>query len=433
MKYLYIALIIFTLCAILIPPLHYSYIYPTGNDDTAHHLETIEGNPDAQFPDSGYYAPLLLKLPNPPDTAFFWFNYISLIVIALTLYYVASKLFNPLSGLLAVWMCMFLAPAFYMMFYQGAIFNLTGMYILGLLSILATCLWLRTRRPYHAVLSLLLLIVTPLYHPSGYYILAGIAIYVVVRLILEGIKKNLSKGLGWYGIGLVLVCFVSALLTGMESFIQTYNEGAIRFYDWFAHLASVWVVVILLICGAMWYYLRPAIDKATLGVLGCIILVLVVCAFTDLVPQPYRAGLDLAIITAFTSAGILGVIIKARGSKLFNYAIIGVIVVAAVPMILHWFDNDSAMQPEDIRAVEYLNENQLTWNSSYMVQERIYMRYTDTAHLPLDQADVLVWRESPQSCRSDPECYWFDKVITPEPNGSPLVDFGLVKIYKVDN
>ena len=438
MKYLYLALIVFTLCAILIPPLHYGYVYPTGNDDTYHHLENIEHNENATFP-PGYYAPLILAelLPDSPDTAFFWFNYVSLILIALTLWYVASKLFNPLAGILAVWLCMFLTPAFYMLFNQGAIFNLSGLYILGLLSLLTFCLWLRTRRPYHAVLSILLLMVSPLYHPSSFYILVGISVYIFMRLIYEGITRNPSRWLGWYGIGLVLAILGAMKLSlgALGHFIGLYawyQEGVIGFYDWFAHFASSWGIVLLLLALVMCWYLKVKLPKETLIVLGICFVLWIIGAFTGLFPSPYRAGLDLAIMLSFTTAGVLGIVIKARGSKLFSIAIAGVIVVGAVPMLTHWFANDSAMQPEDIQAVEYINEHGYTWNSSHMVQERIYERYTEPEHLPLKQADVFIWREEPQSCRADPECCWFDKVVVDKPPGTPLLDLGLVKIYNID-
>jgi len=400
----------------------------------------MEHNPEAKFPPA-YYAPLILggMLPDPLDKAFFWFNYVSLIAIAFTFYYVASKLFNPLSGILAVWMCMFLTPAFYILFNQGAIFNLSGLYVMGLLSLLAFCLWRKTKRPYHAVVSLLLLMVAPLYHPSSFYILTGIALYVFIRLICEGVWGIHTKGLGKYAVGLVVVVLLSMQISihTLGNFVGAYawyQEGAIEFVDWFSHFGSSWSVVLLLLVCVMWWYLRGKVNmpKEPLVVLAICLALWVFGAFNGLFPSPYRAGLDLAIMVSFTTAGMLGMVIKARGSKLFNLAIAGVIVVGAVPMLVHWFDNDSAMQLEDIQAVEYLNEHGLSWNSSHMIQERIYRRYTEPQHTTLADADVFIWRESPQSCRADPECFWFDKVVVDKPSGTPLIDFGLVKIYELD-
>ncbi len=266
----WIILTLAVLCLVIIaPPIFYGYIYPTGGDDTAHHLATIAKiTLSHPIPESyqavvilsncgewliGYPLVLMREFFHIPLTAsFLWFNYLVLIGIALTSYFVFSKLCNQVTGLLAS-LVSFLFSTNVALFQAGAVYNITTMGI-----ILPWALYFGIKRK--CVLCGVLLCLFAVFHPTGRYL----ATLPIIGLVGWLLRKRLKSPT--VAVLFVLGMLVMALLTVAYVFPSLSPDAGRQWVDAFA------IMWLMLAVGLGWWLARLDVNMAVIGVVTLVLI-----------------------------------------------------------------------------------------------------------------------------------------------------------------
>ncbi len=235
---------------IILPPLMYGYVYPTGGDDTAHHLAAITAMSPTNLNLVGYsystilsYAgrwlvgyPLVISrdfLHVPITTSFLWFNYLALIGIVLTSYLVFSRLCNQIAGMLTALVSLLFSTNI-QLFQAGAVFNIinTGI-ILPWIMYFGVKAWLRKQLNYGIACGLLMALFA-IFHPTGRYLATLPAILLVVWWQHKRLKSNVAVVL------VILGIMVASLLTVAYIFPFISPDPGRQWVDAFA---LIWLIV----------------------------------------------------------------------------------------------------------------------------------------------------------------------------------------------
>lgn len=455
---------------IILPAIVYQYPYPNHSDDTPRHLEVInrvvagEGYSDLWELRNAYAGPafvgLIIKaLHTDPYWTFYVFHYLALIAMVIMIWVFTRKVFNRAAANIAVPAVVLCTPPFLQYFYNGVIFNMIDLFIFGLLGIMALVYWLRTRRPYYAVVSILLFAIAVVFHSStGLYLAVGV-IFFLGCYTLRNAKKR-----AWgtvrrpivYGAAFCALCgplayYLSPELTRVARYV--YNGVAagggtapermiISVGDFLTGYISIAVVAALAV--ALIYIWRRKLQAPVgLGVLAALIIALGLNTFVFKVIEPTRSAHDLAMITTLAGAGALGVAVQRVQWARYHSAICaGVIVFLALPVLTFWTGYNSAVRPADQEAIACLNElSGDTYSVSTQVQPSIYSIFLQGKTYEADGGEYVVYRSDPMSNERNPRDNWGQIFITgPESteadyDGLPVVgefNDGVVKvvIYK---
>jgi hypothetical protein len=247
-KWIIVSILAILCVIIILPPIIYDYIYPTGGDDTAHHLIVMNTiTLDKPIPEKhlydgqwiiGYPLILLREWFNIPlATSFLWFNYLALMGVVIVSYLVFSGLFNQWSGLF-VSVTSFLLSSNILLFQAGAIFSLINMGIL-----FPTILYLGItgyiKRSWGRIIACVcLLVLFGFFHASGKYLLALpiiLLVWVVLRSKLDSEGKIALA---------ILAMFIIVLFTVAYIFPSVSSDAGSQWVDGYN---LVWILVACLV------------------------------------------------------------------------------------------------------------------------------------------------------------------------------------------
>lgn len=448
-KYLVIAFLIAVSLLFILPPIVYQYEFPTTGDDTYDHLEQMDRiesyyqqhQGEMQEVKTRYagenFTWLLWKIASGMtgiglDDFFVWFNWLALVVIALSLFWFGYRLFNWQAGVCIVMLAMFSARAMSDYFYNGTIYNIINFYVFILQGVLCLCLWQREKRRFWMWVSLLLFCIAGIYHSSsGMIMIAGIGVYLGSSFLWYCWKRdkgNIVRVIK-YGLLFGVIVIVPALILNMEIrglFQGVFHVGTpiatpgtlrfspdnpIGFLQWMFKCCSPWVIPLMVLFGWILWQKKAKADWKVFGVIGGFVAVLAVGAFFPIWYDHPRFALDLGIVVAITGGCVAGLAIKARGNRIFALIIGIVILGSSMPTLWQYGHYSSTYTPADRACVEMLNSLEgSTWESSTQVQEGIYKRFVEGKGYVVEGGEYAIWRSEPMTQRTNPDNYWFNAV-----------------------
>ena len=299
------------------------------------------------------------------------FSLLALIVCVLVLYYVIGELVNPTAAMLVVPITFFCSAGIIGLFKFGVIFSLINMYILLPLAILFSVRWFRGKGNWDAVLGALLFVLFSVFHTTSIYLpyVAGLALVVYVGYALKTHKVKSLKKIIPCSIGLVAVNIliagrfvggVSQMRWALMPITNWEVPSIVAMSDMpVATLSSLLVIpsflsltlVLIVIAVARLVELRKRIvlenqTKILMYILGSFIATLGGGLLLMSMPQLSgisigilgfnRVALDLATITAVATACVLGLIMQQNRLKVFNVAIVLLVIGGSIPTLIAW-------------------------------------------------------------------------------------------------
>ena len=436
---------------LILPAIIYQYPYPNLSDDTPRYLYGIERmvSGDSFYEDLGhqqvfrYTAPaftgLIIKaLHTDPYWTFYIFHYLALIAIAVSVWFFCTKVFNKLSGYIGTVIVMFCTPSLMQFFLDGAIFNLVNVLIFGLMGILALVYWLKTKRLYYAVVSMLLFFISVVYHSTtGLEIFFGVLVFLILYIVWNILRKKrevffqVMPYLVIFSIvGAVLIttlCPESKRLVGVTfSYIGESLVGAtsVTIFSFITQKSSMLVILFAFL--ALIYTIKQRANISSQEKLGIGILVGICVVVTATVcfqfGNPDRSAQDLSIILALVMSGIIGFALYNQRERFKrNDKRIGafIIIVITLPVLIHYYGYNSAITPTDMKAIEYVNSLEGdTYSGSTQLEPSIYGLFINKVYLE-EGGDYIIYRSKPMSGKTNPN-HPFTEVIG---NASKISDY----------
>lgn len=347
-----VVLAVFSLI-ILLPPIIYGYVYPSAGDDSAEHMRIIGqidlSNPFSKSVHYLYAGQWIVGLPlvafgkitglNLPVT-FLWFNYLVFIGVVITYYLIFSRLFNQLTGIIAIILGVFLSIANLGLFYAGSIFSIINVEIIMMWLLYFAIMAITKRNGNDAFIGGLLGCLFAWFHPSGYY-LPIIVLGIVVCSVLW--RKWLSKF--QYGQGMLMIAFL--VLLSSILWVSSYTK-------------------------------LNGIDST-------------------------RQITDALVLTAPIGAGLLGMLLIKVQVRKPNYpkmVLACLVVLAAIWTMPVWFSYTSAVKEPDKQAIAYIKTlNSSSFYCSENVPYWLYEVYTGK-HYNTETGKIYIDRSEPMTLRT---------------------------------
>ncbi len=447
-KILFWALLVLVLAVLVNAPLHYGFIYPTGGDDTAHHIRYLSNLTEnfGYVKNMSYYGLTLLipftHMGFSSLTVFSVFNYAVILAVFIVLWILVRRFYGLIGAALSFYISVFIVMGTWYYFENGTIFNIFNLFVVGILAIFSLCIWLESGRYRWLLTSGFLFIMTSLVHNSTYlYIMAsmllfiaGFAAYQFMRRDKVMLKKILSFG------AVFIFSILTAWVTWMHKALPEFGESMVSSVtrreppfaapftlpDWITHYLNIGIVFLLalaLVILAIILIKGKAEDKRNLiakfnqplsYILLSFMVVLSVGTFTLLGYNSDRFARDLGTFVGLTSSILLGVAITHYRLKVKNLLIVILVVILLTtntPMH-RWLGDYTALRPCDVQAIDYLNTipfSQVEVQTSSTVAPWIFQLYTNdniTYERIYDlkdyrEADYILYRNNHMTYRTE--------------------------------
>ena len=415
-KILFWAFLVLVLSVLVYSPLHYGFIYPTGGDDTARHIGSLNNLTEnfGYVKNMSYYGLTLLipftHMGLSSLTVFSVFNYAVILAVFATLWILVRRFYGLIGAALSFYISVFIAMGTWYYFEDGTIFNIFNLFVVGILAIFSLCLWLESGKYRWLLTSGFLFIITSLVHSSTYlYIMAsmllfiaGFAVYQFKRKDAVMLKKILSFGAIFiFSILIAWATWMHKMLPELgKSMIKSVTQGEPAWVapstppDWITHYLNIGIVLLLalaLIILAIILIKGNPEDKRNViiklnqplsYILLSFMIVLSVGTFTLLGFNSDRFARDLGTFVGLTSSILLGVAITNYRLKFKRYLIIILIAILLTTNtpLYKWLGDYTALRPCDVQAIDYLNTistGQVEVQVSPTVAPWIYQLYTN--------------------------------------------------------
>ena len=342
MRKLTIPYLVIVLIIIIMPMLLHNNIVETieASSDMKAHVSIIEGNNH----NVSYLGQTLLKWLFHPladsenlRTYYMVFNFVVLITVFYTLFFVTKAFFNLQSAFITPILSLFVSTNILGLFKYGVIFNIINVYIILPIALYNLVKWFTDNKLRNGIVGLSLLGLFSVFHYSGYYIIAFIVLSLIGYTVYGLVKHK------WWQWKKVLVLFLISLLGFI--YMITKNAWLINF-DFspltnlqyiFLHLSPV--TFVLLVSGLV-YFKKNKIGlkdngKLFLYSISCICITLLgALAFLE-ITDFNRVVMDFAGMITILTGCLIGVVCS-YGKKFVNYLVYGLIIVGAILNITMW-------------------------------------------------------------------------------------------------
>jgi len=446
---------------LILPAIIYQYPYPSISDDVPAYLQVVEKVAHGELSDADSYrfcyptnifggescnyrnaAPAFIGLicrvlHSDPYWTYYVFHYLALIGIALCVWLFCRKVFNKLTGYLGVLFVMFGATPLLRYSFYDQIFNITNLLVFGLMGCLALIYWLKTKRFYYALISMMLFMIAVLFHSStGLEIYICVGFFLVSTVIYKAFRRAEVLSVGIYLSVFTLICGALIFTLNLEArgLFGAVVSGAsvsvggihsvVPVYYFFTQDTSL----LLLIFGAFgfWYVLRKKIAPVGLWMLLSFIFVFVVSILINRF-EPARSAQDLGIILLLFYAGAMGTALYHTRTlpKIINASktIIFIVLVACVPTLYGWFQYHCAITPIDQQAIAEINKLGGTWNCSTQINPSVYDLFINAPYV-ITGADYTIYRSQRQTAATDPN----NRYTIVQGNESKISDYELSRV-----
>ena len=367
---------------IISPPLAYNYIYPNASDDTAHHLQFIDNVKNGERVSGMYWGQYIVAYPIiwlnewtgvSIDTLFMWFNFITLILIGIVLFFVVKSMIGWVAGLVSLAFLMFCVPSVLVIFGNGEIYDLITLGILMPLFIVCVAKSIIKRKWWLFGIAAGLFVLCVGFHSMG--IIAGDT---------QDILNDLPS-VSWFFIGMI----------GIPT-----------------------IIFILLMAGGIIAY-RKEIKinkeiKIELILFGILAVVLIIGTFTNITNYGDRFGMELPFVLGFMGVLLFGVLWKNENArKLLMFSGL-IVVVGIIPMLTGYLSPSSAITEADKQAITFVNQLDGEYFScSPEVAPWIYSRFLNKTYkegvLPYIERNISMTWGTNENCKY----YWWDDKLNP--------------------
>jgi hypothetical protein len=428
---------------LILPTIIYQYHYPSISDDVPAYLQVITKVADGDLTDSDSYRfcyptnifggescnyrsagtafiGLICRILNSdPYWTYYIFHYLALIGIALCVWLFCTKVFNRLTGYIGVLFVMFGATPVLRYSYFDQIFNITNLLGFGLMGCLALIYWLKTKRFYYALISIMLFSISVVFHSStGLEIYMCVGFFLVSYVIHKAFKRAWKefRSVGIYLSVFTVVCGALLWFLGTEarSLLQGVLSGGsiqanygihsvVPIYYFFTQDTSI--ILLLFATMAGWYVLRHRLVGLGIWMLVSFVFVFVVSILLNRY-EPARSAQDLGIILLLVYSGLMGTalyhartlpkIIKAKKTIIF------LILVACVPTLYGWFQYHCAITPIDQQAIAFMNSHNGSYSVSSQINPAIYELFIKWDRYVVSGGDYIIYRNEPQTAATTP-------------------------------
>lgn len=418
---LIIALVAYT-AVIFLPPIVQGYVYPNIGDDTAQQMNTFEGirigNPIPEVNYYGYYIvgyPLdvLSRVFNVnKDTLFFWFNYLALFAVGISLFYIFKNLIGTTAGILALLIPMFVSYGVLLLFYSGVIFNIINIGVILPFACFFSIKWLLNHKWYCAVASLCLWLLFAMFHSTGLY-LPFFGIVAIHAFVIYSRRKGICISRRHYIFIGVVVCLGLSLplwsgtpITYLVRMAEASEEptGFVLLGEaLFHYMSPVLVVLLVVIIGLLvkrWHLFVDK-EKYTLGFFGILPAIVLPFGVLGYSPAPMRHGIDFAILLSMVAVILLGIVIRLEKNRIVIMVLVVLAIGGGVINLWNWTTGyNSALAKVDVEAIEYVNElSGETYSvSNTTVDPVIYSRYVNKEYTFVS-GDIVITRNRPMKSK----------------------------------
>ncbi len=402
-------IILGVLCLLIfLPPLIHGYIYPTGGDASAEHLKVIEQiTLTHPIPDQylytgqwiiGYPLVVLKTLFHIPLTvSFLWFNYIALVGVVLSFYFVFSRMFNKLAGVMSA-IGIFALQPFVLLFLSGAIFDIIAIGIIFTWVLYFFVKALARRSWKMGIISVSLFFLFFNFHFS----------WDLLKRSMQTIQTS-SGG-----------SYASVVSIGITNIIQ---------YIVVAVVCIVGLVMMVRLRKLLFNGVTKEGKLMIACLIGvCLLLVIVSAPMLKIWVVSSRPLLDGIILIFLLAMSALSLYITntMTTKKQADYMVVCVALLVAVLWLPSWFSYTSAIKPVDKQVIAYVNKlNGGEFYGNEYVAPWVYERYLNKVYKP--DSSIYIWRSKPMTGRTDPTSEWWwnpkGKDITPSADMKILASF----------
>jgi hypothetical protein len=427
---------------LILPPIIYQYPYPSISDDVPAYLQVIEKVAHGDLADNyrsaapAFIGLICRILHSDPYWTYYIFHYLALIAIAFCVWLFCTKVFNKLTGYIGVLFVMFGATPVLRYSYYDQIFNITNLLGFGLMGCLALIYWLKTKRLYYALISMMLFMIAMLFHSStGLEIYMCVGFFLVSTVIYKAFKRKEVLSIGIYLSAFTLICGALIFTLNLEArgLFGAVVSGASVSVGGIHSVVPVWYFftqdtsLLLLIFGTFgfWYVLRKKITPVGLWMLLSFVFVFMVSILINRY-EPARSAQDLGIILLLFYAGSMGTalyytrtlpkIIKAKKTIIF------IVLVACVPVLYGWFQYHCAITPIDQQAIRFMNSLNGSYSVSTQINPDIYKLFIDNEYKV--DGDYIIFRNEPHTAATNPE----NRYTIVKGNASVISDYELSRV-----
>jgi hypothetical protein len=398
-------------------PIRYHFVYPTYGDDAAYHITYLGNlkNNLAFIQKLPYYGYLLLLpftyLGVKVITVYSIFNYAVIAFVFLAMWLLLKRFFGIASAVLGFVLSVFIARGMWQFYYDGTIFNIFNLFVVGFLGVYSLCAWLESGNRKWLAVSGLLFAVSSLVHSTTYiYILCSMLTFLVAFGAIQAIRKDkvMQKRLFLFGL-VFCVSFLCAWVTWLHGFVlkgvghdmlntvvqNTSSPLApLNFTAWVKYSLSDTIkyllVLAVILLGAVFFKgtIKEKRDLAArlIQPLSCILLsfiiVLGIGSFTKLGYVNFRVARDLQTFVGLGVGILLGLGLtyyKQWPRYLVLVVLIFVVTSGNYPW-KNWLSDYTAVKPCDLAAIAYidsLSDNPISVQLSDTIAPWIYQLYTN--------------------------------------------------------
>lgn len=155
--------------------------------DMEAHLSVVTGESN-NILYSGQYILKYLLYPYADkeylDIVYIVFNFVMLIAVTITLYYIVRRLVNDKASYIVIPMVLFVATGIFALFKYGVIFSIINMYLILPFGVYFLIRWFTGKHWWNGALAGVLFILFSLFHVTGYYLPVFIAVSLFGYLII---------------------------------------------------------------------------------------------------------------------------------------------------------------------------------------------------------------------------------------------------------
>lgn len=426
---------------LILPPIIYQYPYPSISDDPPAYIQVIDKVAHGDLSDADSYrycyptnvfggefcgyrsastavvGVVCRILHSDPFWTYYVFHYLALIAIMLCVWLFCTKVFNKWAGYIGTLFVLFGATPVLRYSLYDQMFNLTNWLVFGLMGSLALIYWLRTRRFYYALVSMMLFMISILFHSStGLEIYLCVGFFLCCMCVYRFFKRQAYKMIAVYTSIFAVICGLLLYFLSPEAkslFTSVAMGTSIKAGGIDSHVPIIYFFtqntsIILLMLGAfgLWYVLKKRIANTGLWMMLSYGFVLTVSILVNHL-EPARSAQDLGIILLFIYAGAIGTALYHTRTlpKIINAkkTIIFIILVACVPVLYGWFQFHCAITPVDQQAIDFMNSHNGSYSVSTQINPAIYELFIKGDRYVVSGGDYIIFRNEPETAATDPQ------------------------------
>lgn len=367
-KLLTVLYFVVLIAVILIPMLTQNDIITTIKDgsDMQAHLNVIKDIHDGNKIYPIYFGQVIFGYLLSPfgdsphlESIYLWVNFIVLIGMVFTIYYIVRKLFGNMSAYLVIPMIIFGSTGIISLFRYGTLFALINMYIILPFAIYFLVRYLDSSKVKYLISSIFLFILFSVFHSTSVYLFASMGLFAVGMMIYYLVKKSFKRMgvvLGIFVFSLAIVMLLSSLFShnSVASLLSSSNIlSSDKYYIGFdpaydstmmiRHLSVTiaFILLVSLVLLAKFKYYEQLDKKQSyfIIIIGCFIVTIcgaIAMRITHDIIFINRLMLDATTLITIGTACLTGFVLNQYKNKLLNWAIAIMVIGGSIPLLRMW-------------------------------------------------------------------------------------------------